>query len=173
MGSTEIIGTSFPYDKLTISLPMWGKQPDALCNAYYNKYNEQTGYYRSATISGKTNRIQEVALAFKNLINNSPTDPLTVDRTGLQTYDRLTEHVFWDMDRVAALLGSAEDYADFSTALKRAVVYKKATDNFITIPIEYFSGLAAYLPVTTLPRTQEAFEATAWNKYLGWMPRTD
>lgn len=177
MGSpTEIIDTGFPYDKLTISLfPYVGESSlIALCNAYYNKYNEQTGYYRSATISlVRTDRIQEVALAFKNLINNSPTDPLTVDRTGLQTYDRLTEHVFWDMDRMAALLGSAEDYATFSTALKRAVVFKKATDNFITIPIEYFSGLAAYLPVTTLPRTQEAFEATAWNKYLGWMPRTD
>lgn len=174
MGSpTEIIDTGYPYDMLTSTLfPYEGESSlIALCNAYYNKYIVQPGYYQSATISlVKTSGIPSLAQAFKNLITNSPVDPGLINRKNLQTYDRLTEHVFWDMEDVSEALGTEPDFASLAVALEHTVVYKKATKAFITIPIETFSGLAVYLPVSTLPRTQAAFEATSWNSFLGWVP---
>jgi hypothetical protein len=173
MGSpAEIIDTGFPYDKLSsVMFPYLGlSNLTALCDAYYNKYNAKTGYNRSGTISlVRTEHIPELALAFKGLIANSGIDPSQIDRSGLQTYDRLSEHVFWDIDQMAGLLGDSDHYNAFKTALDKAVVYKKATEKFITITIDHFSGLAAYLPTTALPRTQSAFRLTSWNEYIGWL----
>ncbi len=143
----------------------------ALCDAYYNKYDALSGYYQSATISlVKTAYIPGLAQAFKNVIQNGSVHPKDVNRQELQSYDRLKEHVFWDIEQMAEVLGTPADYTAFTRALQKAVVYKKATDYFITIPIRRYSGLAAYLPVSALPRTQEAFEVTSWNEYLGWLP---
>ncbi len=176
MGSpTEIIDTGYPYDELTNTLfPYKGERSlIALCNAYYNKYEyaEQGGYYRSATISlMRTNGIPALAQEFKKILKNNPLNPESVDRKNLQMYDRLTEHVFWDIESVATALGTAQDLISFTAALENTVVFKKATEDFITIPIKSFSGLAVYLPVSTLPRTQTAFESTSWNVFLDWIP---
>ncbi|OQC39137.1 MAG: Clostripain family protein [Bacteroidetes bacterium ADurb.Bin037] len=169
----EIIDTGYPYDRLTsVLFPYRGQTSlTALCDAYFNKYDSKTGYNRSATISlVRTEHIQGLARAFKTLIKNGGMDPQEIDRSELQTYDRLTEHVFWDIDQMAGMLGHAEDYENFRTILNKTVVYKKTTENFITIPIKHYSGLAAYLPTQVLPRTQTAFQATSWNKYLKWIP---
>ncbi len=177
MGSpAEIIDTGFPYNKLTSALfPYKGLTSlTSLCDAYYDKYNSKTGYNRSGTISlVRTDRIPGLAQAFKTLVNNGGVDPQGLNRTSLQTYDRLTEHVFWDIDQMAGLLGSANDYAQFRTELDKTVVYKKTTEKFITIPIIHFSGLAAYLPTTVLPRTQSAFRSGSWNHFLEWLPLSD
>ncbi|HRW94976.1 MAG TPA: clostripain-related cysteine peptidase [Bacteroidales bacterium] len=173
MGSpAEIIDTGFPYDKLTsVMFPYRGlSNLTALCDAFYDKYNAKTGYNRSGTISlVKTEYITELALSFKNLISDGGVDPADIDRQGLQTYDRLSEHVFWDIDQMAGLIGNSVRYGEFKTALNKTVIYKKATEKFITIPIEHFSGLAAYLPTTALPGTQSAFRLTSWNQYIGWL----
>ena len=177
MGSpAEIIDTGYPYNKLTsVLFPYEGLSSlTALCDAYFEKYNSQTGYNRSGTISlVKTEHIQSLAQAFRTLIRNGGIDPEDVDRTGLQTYDRLTEHVFWDIDQMALMLGNTSDYAHFRTELDKTVIYKKTTENFITIPITHFSGLAAYLPTSALPRTQTAFRTTSWNRFLEWLPLSD
>jgi hypothetical protein len=174
MGSpAEIIDTGYPYDKLSsVLFPYRGQASlTALCDAYFNKYDSKTGYNRSGTISlVRTEHIQGLAQAFRALISNGGTDPEEVDRSKLQTYDRLTEHVFWDIDQMASLLGHTGDYENFKIALNKTVVYKKTTENFITIPIKYYSGLAAYLPTRVLPGIQSAFRTTAWNTYLEWVP---
>jgi hypothetical protein len=173
MGSpAEIIDTGFPYDKLSsVMFPYKGlSNLTALCDAYYDKYNAKTGYNRSGTISlVKTEYIAELSLSFKDLIADGGTDPSEIDRSGLQTYDRLSEHVFWDIEQMAELIGTSVRYDEFKTALSKTVIYKKATETFITIPIEHFSGLAAYLPTTALPRTQSAYSLTSWNQYIGWL----
>jgi len=177
MGSpAEIIDTGYPYNKLTSALfPYKGLSSlTALCDAFYDKYNSKTGYNRSGTISlVRTDRISGLAQAFKTLVKNGGVDPQGLNRTDLQTYDRLTEHVFWDIDQMAGLLGNATDYAQFRTELEKTVVYKKTTEKFITIPINHFSGLAAYLPTTVLPRTQSAFRSSSWNRFLEWLPLSD
>jgi hypothetical protein len=173
MGSpAEIIDTGFPYDKLSfVMFPYKGlSNLTALCDAYYEKYNAKTGYNRSGTISlVKTEHIAELALSFKNLIADGGINPAEVDRSELQTYDRLSEHVFWDIDQMAERIGNSVRYGEFKTALSKVVIYKKATEKFITIPIDHFSGLAAYLPTTALPRTQSAFRLTSWNQYIEWL----
>jgi len=168
----EIIDTGFPYDKLSsVMFPYSGlSNLTALCDAYYDKYNAKTGYNRSGTISlVKTEHMEELALSFKSLIADGGKDPAEIDRSGLQTYDRLSEHVFWDIDQMASRIGNNVRYGEFKTVLDKTVVYKRATEKFITIPIDHFSGLAAYLPTTSLPRTQEAFRLTSWNQYIGWL----
>jgi hypothetical protein len=77
--------------------------------------------------------------------------------------------VFWDIDQMAERTGNSVRYGEFKTALNKTVIYKKATEKFITIPIDHFSGLAAYLPTTALPRTQSAYRLTSWNQYIGWL----
>ena len=177
MGSpAEIIDTGFPYNKLTsVLFPYKGLASlTALCDAFYDKYNSKTGYNRSGTISlVRADRISGLAQAFKTLVKNGGVDSQGLNRDNLQTYDRLTEHVFWDIDQMAGLLGSANDYARFRTELEKTVVYKKATEKFITIPINHYSGLAAYLPTAFLPRTQSAFRASSWNYFLEWLPLSE
>ena len=173
MGSpAEIIDTGFPYDKLaSVMFPYRGQASlTALCDAYYNKYNSKSGYNRSGTISlVRTEHLEELAQKFKILVTNGETDPSMIDRAALQTYDRLTEHIFWDLDQMAGMLGKTADYENFRNAVNKTVIYKKTTENFITIPIHHFSGLAAYLPTTVLPGTQSAFRSTPWNVYLEWV----
>ncbi len=166
----EIIDTGFPYDKLlSVMMPYKGRENlVALCDAYFNKYNAMTGYNKSATISlVSTQFLSPLAVAFGELVANTSVDPETIDRESLQTYDRLSEHVFFDIERIARELGDDTRYNAFCEALDNAVVYKKSTEYFITIPINHFSGLAAYLPTERLPRIQTGFRNTSWNRIIG------
>ncbi len=166
----EIIDTGFPYDKLlSVMMPYKGRENlVALCDAYFNKYNAMTGYNKSATISlVSTQFLSPLAVAFGELVANTSVDPETIDRESLQTYDRLSEHVFFDIERIARELGDDTRYNAFCEALDNAVVYKKSTEYFITIPINHFSGLAAYLPTERLPRIQSGFRNTSWNRIIG------
>ena len=114
----------------------------------------KSGYNRSGTISlVRTEHLEELAQKFKILVTNGETDPSMIDRAALQTYDRLTEHVFWDLDQMAGMLGKQPIMRISGMPLTKTVIYKKTTENFITIPIHHFSGLAAYLPTTVLPDT--------------------
>ena len=166
----EIIDTGFPYDKLlSVIMPYKGRENlIALCDAYYNKYNAMAGYNKSATISlVSTQFLIPLAMAFGELVAHTSVDPETVDRESLQTYDRLREHVFFDIERMARELGDDTRYNAFCEVLNNVVVYKKSTEYFITIPINHFSGLAAYLPTERLPRIQSGFRNTSWNRIIG------
>jgi hypothetical protein len=106
-------------------------------------------------------------MAFGELVAHTSVDPETVDRESLQTYDRLREHVFFDIERMARVLGDDTRYNAFCEVLNNVVIYKKSTEYFITIPINHFSGLAAYLPTERLPRIQAGFRNTSWNSIIG------
>jgi hypothetical protein len=102
----------FSYDKLlSVIMPYKGRENlIALCDAYYNKYNAMAGYKQVGHhLLVSTQFLIPLAMAFGELVAHTSVDPETVDRESLQTYDRLREHVFFDIERMARELGTIHD----------------------------------------------------------------
>lgn len=172
--AAEVISKGFPYNQLTsVMFPYTGgSNLTALCDAFYNRFNELSGFNRTATISlVKTDALEDVCQAFKTLVANGLA-PSMVDRNLVQIYDRLSSPVFFDFDHLAWTIGSTADYDNFTKKLSQAVIYKKATQTlFMDIKLDHFSGLAAYLPNTNLPMTQAGFVISQWNKAIDWVSK--
>lgn len=171
--AAEVISLGFPYNQLTSTLlPYKGKSSlEALCQAFFNRFDVLNGFNRSATISlVQTDKLDAVCEAFKMVTVNGLA-PAAIDPTLVQKYDRLGSPVFFDFDHLAWTVGmGGADYENFTKALSSAVIYKKATPTlFVDIPLTHFSGLAAYLPNPKLPKTQAGYLVSQWNKAVGWL----
>ena len=65
----------------------------------------------------------------------------------VQGYFRYDRHFFYDLKDILVKAGiTAEETAQLQDALDQCVLYKAATDYFISIRIRYACGLSMYLP---------------------------
>ena len=162
---TEVLSEGFPYEQ--IMQPMFLPQPNlpAVCDAFYNLYNAQSGLFRSATVAlYATVGLPELAATLKPIFAAHRAAIAEINRSGVQRYDRLTNTVFFDLDDFVKQLATPSEYALFTAALNKVVAYKRATSNFIEIPIEKYGGIATYIPRLTPASLNEAYKNTAWNK---------
>lgn len=172
---TEIMSYGFPYNQLVTDMFPYTGEANlvAWSTNFYLNYEQRSGTDKSGTISVvRMAEMNALAAAFKEVVAHGKALS-EVDRNALQYYDRLKSHLFYDLDHLAVALtegtpnGSAV-YDAFQTALEKAIVYKKATAKFITIPITHFSGLSAYVPYGGKKAEHDnAFMATSWNKAVG------
>lgn len=127
---------------------------------FYNYYNNQSGLYRSATISViRTNLIEDIKTLTQRLEINRTAIPY-----GIQYYDRNGEpHLFYDFKQYLTQLTDDEnDLTYISNLFDSTVIYKKNTEKMINININTHSGLSVYIPQSTLPFLNTAYLNTSW-----------
>jgi Clostripain family. len=161
----EVLADGFPYE--LIMQPLFLPQPNltAVCDAFYNLYNEMSGLYRSATVGlYATAGLPDLATVLKPVFAAHREAIAGLNLSGVQKYDRLSNPLFFDLDDFVKQLATPSEYTLFKTALDKVVVYKRATPNFITIPIEKYGGISTYIPRNTSATLNTAYKNTAWNK---------
>lgn len=172
--AAEILTYGFPYEDLCQTLfPYNGVY--ALRNfahAYYNRYMKLSGIEQTATVAvTRLDSLDGLASAFKNVILHGIPDA-QIDRSTLQVYDdlhRTDESIFFDLEQVARLKGTQEDYQAFKAILDKTVLYQYTTPAIFGTPVTSYSGLSVFLPTSTLPISYQAFKMTAWNRTVSWV----
>ena len=179
---TEILANGFPYDKIMEPL-LKGASADLkkVCETYYDHYNSQSGDSKSATIALiKTSGLENLANSFKALFDAGGRDAIDNLNMGtIQRYYRMDRRWFFDMGNfakdIAADINRSDLYSGISSSLSNAVIYKAATEKFITIPIDpaKYSGLSTYINNSSLltplekATLDEYYKKFAWNKACG------
>lgn len=129
------------------------------CEAYYDHYNSLNGLYKSATITLiDMQQLDELYSVAAGVLQGKFAEAGALDVSAFQVYHTTAAApVFFDMGDVMNALGNDAEYLTFKSQLSKTVLYKAATENFITVPINqnHFSGLSMYVPLTKWSRNKE------------------
>jgi hypothetical protein len=182
---TEIMSRGFPYDRLIETLfTLWGD--------YSGMAREFVDYYQTVPKPGfnslepyatiaviKTDELEKLASTVR-AIDRSGLWTDVVDPSGIQYYEGLSTHVFFDLDdylrRGLAPGGdeanlSSGEYLSFTAQLAKTVVFSDHTERFysdfgqrVSHPINHFSGLSVFIPWSGTSTKFPAYRNTAWYK---------
>lgn len=162
--------SGIPYAKVLPYLFGGVEDLEQACATYYGHYNGMRhDILRSATIAlVDAAGLDGLFTATRNLLQGRLHDMKTLDTSVLQAYHTdNVPNVFFDMgDIVHAVAGGQTD--EFDAQLRRTVVYKAATPQFInkiSISQEHFSGLSMYVP---LSKWKGNYEYGYYFDSLGW-----
>lgn len=162
--STETIADGFPYELIIPELLSFEPDLKQVAQTYFNFYNNQNGAYRSATISLiNASELETLAAETKKLLAGNNIDFLSFDRTSVQRLDVYDELYHFDMlDFFNKALPDA-DKSDFEEQLKRAVLYKDNTPQFIEMyDIDTYCGLSCYIPNYNRPDLNGYYSGLEW-----------
>ncbi len=167
---TEILSDGFPYK--TMVEPIFTQSAEkamiTICQNYMNHYRAQSGIYRSATISlVKTQMLGQLAAACKPIFQNHRDQILVINRSDIQPYFRFNKHWFYDIDDLVGRVATEGEYETFHTALEGAVIYKDATEQFLSIDIVHYSGLSIYIPRADYTVLNNYYKTLQWNMASG------
>lgn len=152
---TEVLAEGFDYKALTTSLLKNTPDPVQVCKDYFNFYDTYlernpgaSAQNRSATISViDTREMEPLAEICKTLFEKYRTTLKTMSGNYVQGYFRYDRHFFYDLKDILVKAGiTAQEKAALQAALDRCVVYKAATDYFLSVRITTACGLSMYLP---------------------------
>ena len=164
---TEILADGFPYTKIFNPIFNVENRLEALkqvCSDYFAIYDSKTGIYRSATVSMiKSSALDNLAGVCGSIYRNNQDSIFTMDASQLQVYFRFDKHWYYDFEDIVSRLATPTQYAEFKRALDQAIVYKAATDIFLDIDIERYSGLSTYLPRTQYKLLNNFYKTLKWN----------
>ncbi len=170
---TEILADGFPYEKMFDPIFNGKNREEALkqvCSDYFDIYDAQTGIYRSATVTMvRCNALEELAGVCASIYRNNQDSILTMDSFPLQIYFRYNKHWYYDFEDIVSRIATPEQYEEFKAALDRAIAYKAATDIFLNINIERYSGLSTYLPRARYAILNDFYKTLKWNKATGYV----
>lgn len=169
----ETLATGFPYN--LIIKPMFASTLDleTVCNSFYEYYDAQTGWSRSASVSlTETKHLDELMAVTRSILGGKAADVYTMPTGSIQKNDLLTSStMLYDFDDFIEHFASSEDYITFMAALDKAVIYKQTTPNatftngIIHDINKKFSGLSAYIPrANYLSLNDWYFESCSWAK---------
>ena len=169
---TEVIAEGFDYANMGQKL-LGGSTPDleGVCSDYYEYYNSHPygGQYRSATVTlVDCIRLEPLADICRSIFSRhrDALDAITPD--DVQGYFTANYHWFYDLYDIAAHAGADDtELAELEAALDGCIEYKAATDNFLTFPINVYSGLSMYLPCNGSGYLDANYRELDWNKATG------
>ena len=164
---TEVLADGFNYKTIAGRLLQNTPNPLAVCQDYFQSYDALTGQDRSATISVvDTRKMEPLAAVCKTLFEKYRDKLQTMSDTGVQGYFRFGRHYFYDLKDILVKAGiTSDEEAALDSALSQCVVYKAATDYFISIKINTACGFSMYLPSMGSSYLDGYYKARlAWNK---------
>ena len=163
---TEVLAEGFDYKTITSRLLQQTPDPVQVCKDYFARYEIQTGQYCSATISAvDTREMEPLASLCKALFEKYRSKLNTMSGNNVQGYFRFDRHFFYDLKDILVKAGiTAQEKAELQEALDRCVIYKAATDYFLSIRINTACGLSMYLPSMGSEYLDESYlNHLAWN----------
>lgn len=173
---SEVLAEGFDYK--TISERLIGSDiPDveSVCRDYYNRYDSQSGAFRSATISVvDCSRLEPLAEICREIFEKYRIGLANIKASDVQQYFRYDYHWFYDLEDIVIKAGADEsDLAILKEALDECIVYKAATSSFLEdsggFKIEHYSGLSMYLPADGNTELSKYYKTLDWNKATGWV----
>lgn len=174
---TEILGDGMDYQTMAGYIyPYGGPDLNGFCQRFFDYYNAQSGQYRSATISMiDCSQLEELASKCKEIFSSyrAGLSNVQANRSKVQRYYRSAQsnhqwfYDFGDIIKKCSL--SPEDQAEFEEILNRTILYKAATQMFMSsFYINTHSGLSMYLPITTgRDYLNNFYKTLEWNKATG------
>ena len=164
---TEILSDGFPYE--AIAEPVFSTGPavamQTIARSYMAHYRAFSGVYQSATITlVETAGLPALARACQPVFQQHREQILTLDRSKVQAYFRYGKHWFYDLDDFVGQVATESEYRAFTDALRKAVMFKDATEEFIGLPITHYSGLSIYIPRPEYTVLNNYYKTLAWNQ---------
>ncbi|GHU83258.1 clostripain [Bacteroidia bacterium] len=163
----EVVSPGFVYS--TIAQHLFQPQVDltAVARDFFEYFNNQSGLYRSATVSVvKTAELEALKTLFQGIAGQARNDTGIND---IQCFGYGSQKIYFDLGDCIQKF-APEKYNDFQTALDRCVLYKAATDSYYSAgvatlkPIHTFCGLSVYVPQEAYPKANELYKSLKWSK---------
>ena len=162
VSSAEMVSPGFTPLYRTSLRFLYGPQPEGLtawARDYASLVEQQADLRRSGTLSlVSTAPLDGLAEAMQGMT-------LPSDLGGLQRFDRGDgTPLFYDLGQVISLQDkSRREKAE--ACLRRTVIYEWHTETFMGyLPLKHHSGLTIYLPSSTYPQLNRAYDKTAWGR---------
>lgn len=165
---TEILAQGFPYT--TIMEPLFnGKNREealkSVCKQYFDLYDTQSGVYRSATVTMvRSAYLNDLAATVKGIFANNRSKMSEVNPDDVQRYFRFNKKWFYDFGDYVSRIATEAEYAQFASAMDKAIAYKATTEHFLDIPIKKYSGLSTYIPLPYASNLNRYYKELGWNK---------
>ena len=172
---TEILGDGMDYSRLVGRLLKYdAPDPEAVCEDFYSLYENQSGQYKSATISMiDCSRLDALAAVCRSVFRSHDVNYDSCDKTSLQQFFRNRyrdkQKWFYDFRSVMVAAGATEtELADIDWALEQCVAYRASTEWFMSdFQIKSFSGLSMYMPYPDRNYLNNYYKELSWNKATG------
>ena len=165
---TEVLAPGFVYSSMMPHL--FRSQPDltAVAREFYEYYNQQSGSFRSATVSViKTAALETLTDFTKEVIAASGKGEELANT--VQTFGYKNQKIYFDLGDYLQKL-SPERYDELQTIFDHCVIYKVHTPSYYSDGtsalqmINAFSGLSVYIPQAAYPAANEYYERLKWTK---------
>ena len=164
---TEILADGMPYDQTIPLIMKDGIDIIGAAAATFDYYNENPNTkYKACTIAVvDMSQIENVALKASQIISISQ----QVNTSIIQTYSRNIAVPFYDLGDYLnnIIIENGLDNSlsqDIKNALNKAVVYKRATSKFITIPIDInkYCGISTHILKNDGSAQEEYYKTLDW-----------
>ncbi len=166
----EVLAQGMNYYTCVESLLKGGKGDiESVCRSYYELYANQTGTYRSATISLVDCRaMDDLVSVCKELFGKYRVKLSILDNVDIQPYFRSYHHWFYDLEDILLKCGiSPDEQSRLEAALNKCIIYKDATEQFLSgsggFDIDIYSGLSMYLPCRGSSYLDSYYSTLDWN----------
>ena len=173
---TEIMAKGFPYYVMLEAI--WnGKSTEeamkSVCQEFYHYYDSLYQRYQAGLTASrvggtvslvKTGELGPLAEACRTVFENHRDEIYGLDFNQVQKYYRYNYHWFFDLGDIVEQVSTPEEMDAFQSALDRAIVYKAATPEFLSIVINKYSGLSSYLPRPGYNHLNAFYFELAWNQ---------
>ena len=174
---TEVLAQGFNYKTITTHLLKNTPDPLQVCKDYFEYYDtylernpDAQSWMRSATISViDTRQMDPLAEVCNTLFEKYREKLKTMSANNVQGYFRGDHPFFYDLEDILVKAGiTADEKALLDQALDQCVVYKAATDIFISFKINTACGFSMYLPSKGTDFLDSFYMShLAWNKATG------
>ncbi len=168
----EVLAPGFIYTRMMEHVMQ--KEPDleAVAQDFYEYYDQQEGYFRSATVAVvKTEALEGLAAVTASILEETKDKVVNLEQ--IQQFGFGQHMLFFDLaDYIKHL--SPLDYKAFADALESCIVYKAHTPGYYSAgnykynPIVSFGGLGVYVPQKAYPWLNERYSELSWTKRVRW-----
>jgi len=168
--SAEVLAPGFVYSTMMQRLFAPVADLTAVARDFYEYFNSQSGYYRSATVSVvKTAGLEDFATFVSDLALSGH---LPEDWENIQTFGFGAQKIYFDLEDYLLKL-SPEKKDLIQASLNRYVTYRVHTPGYFSAGtssmqlIQTFCGLSVYIPQMEFPQANEAYKKLKWTKRTG------
>lgn len=164
----EVLAEGFPYDILMEYLLMPQSDLEAVCEGYYNYFNEKSGVERSATVALiDCSQMEALAETVRDVFAESGTKGKIDNYLSVQRYDRLSARILFDLDDYLSKVGTSA-YSRFVSQIEKTVLYKAATPAMLLgssgFYINRYSGLSTYIWQDEYQNLNSVYSQLEWYK---------
>ncbi len=165
---TEILATSFPYDKIMMPLFKSKSNLEEVCQLFYDQYAAPAGttptIYNSVTVAlYDTHNLDKLASVCKTIFQNRRDEISKIDRYSVQPYYRFGKDYFFDLRHFVSKVATSQELAQFDKAIADVVIAKWSTPEFLQIPIINYSGISTYIPLSKPGELETFYKGFKWN----------